>query len=400
MMTQPQKDSPLFDTYRRADLAFVRGEGAWLEATDGRRYLDFAAGIAVDCLGHTHPHLVEALIRQAERLWHVSNLFDIPEQTRLAQRLVDASFADRVFFCNSGAEATECAYKTARRYHYRNGAPERWRIITFEGAFHGRTLAGIAAGGQAKHLEGFGPKVDGFDQVPFADPDVWQDAIGRETAAIMVEPIQGESGIRVMPHDRLRAIRQLCDERALLMILDEVQCGMGRTGCLFAHELAGVTPDIMTLAKGLGGGFPLGACLATKRVAAAMTPGSHGTTFGGNPLAMAVGNAVLDVLLADGFLDRVKETAAFFKQHLAAMIDRHPTVVEQTRGEGLMLGLKCRVPNGDVVAAAREERLLTVAAGDNVVRFLPPLIVGAAEVEEAVARLDRALTELERRQAA
>ena len=399
-MTETHKDSPLFDTYARADLAFVRGEGAWLEATDGRRYLDFAAGIAVDCLGHAHPHLVEALTRQAGRLWHVSNLFDIPEQRRLAQRLVDASFADRAFFCNSGAEATECAYKTARRYHHVNGAPERWRIVTFEGAFHGRTLAGIAAGGQVKHLEGFGPKVDGFDQVPFADPDVWEGAIGPETAAIMIEPIQGESGIRVVPHDRMRAIRRLCDERELLLICDEVQCGMGRTGSLFAHELAGVAPDIMTLAKGLGGGFPLGACLATERVAAAMTPGSHGTTFGGNPLAMAVGNAVLDLLLADGFLDRVQETAAMLKQQLAALIDAHPTIVEQTRGEGLMLGLRCRVPNAQVVDAAREEGLLTVAAGDNVVRFLPPLIVGAAEVEEAVARLDRALAELARRQAA
>ncbi|HEX2255939.1 MAG TPA: aspartate aminotransferase family protein [Afifellaceae bacterium] len=399
-MTQPNPDSPLFDTYARADLAFVRGEGAWLEATDGRRYLDFMAGIAVDCLGHAHPHLVEALRRQAERLWHVSNVFQIPEQARLAERLVEVSFADRVFFCNSGAEATECAFKTARRYHHVNGAPERWRIVTFEGAFHGRTLAGIAAGGQAKHLEGFGRKVDGFDQVPFADPDGWIDAIGPETAAIMVEPIQGESGIRVVPHDRLRAIRQLCDERGLLLILDEVQCGMGRTGSLFAHELAGVTPDIMPLAKGLGGGFPLGACLATERAAAGMTPGSHGTTFGGNPLAMAVGNAVLDVILSDGFLGHVQATAASFKQHLAALLDRHPGIVEQTRGEGLMLGLKCRVPNGQVVDAAREQGLLTVAAGDNVVRFLPPLIVGAAEVEEAVARLDRALGELARRQAA
>ena len=399
-MMQPQTDSPLFDTSSRADLAFVRGEGAWLEATDGRRYLDFAAGVAVDCLGHAHPHLVDALTRQAERLWHVSNLFQIPEQTRLAERLVAASFADRVFFCNSGAEATECAWKTARRYHYANGAPERWRIITFEGAFHGRTLAGLAAGGQAKHLEGFGPKVDGFDQVPFADPDAWIDAIGPETAAIMIEPIQGESGIRVVPHDRLRAIRQLCDERGLLLILDEVQCGMGRTGSLFAHELAGVMPDIMALAKGLGGGFPLGACLATERAASGMTPGSHGSTFGGNPLSMAVGNAVLDVLLGDGFLDRVQETAALFKQHLAAMIDAHPGIVDQTRGEGLMLGLKCKVPNAQVIDAAREQGLLTVAAGDNVVRFLPPLIVGAAEVEEAVARLDRALAELARRHAA
>jgi acetylornithine/N-succinyldiaminopimelate aminotransferase len=399
-MTQLQQDSPLFNTYARADLAFVHGEGAWLEARDGRRYLDFAAGIAVDCLGHAHPHLVEALTRQAARLWHVSNLFEIPEQTRLGERLVAASFADRAFFCNSGAEATECAYKTARRYHHVNGAPERWRIITFEGAFHGRTLAGIAAGGQAKHLEGFGPKVDGFDQVPFADPDVWEDVIGPETAAIMIEPIQGESGIRVVPHDRLRAIRKLCDERGLLMILDEVQCGMGRTGCMFAHELAGVTPDIMTLAKGMGGGFPLGACLATERVASAMTPGSHGTTFGGNPLAMAVGNAVLDVILSDGFLDRVKETAAMLKQQLAGLLDRHPGIFEQIRGEGLMLGLKCRAASGDVVAAAREQGLLTVAAGDNVVRLLPPLIVGAAEVDEAVARLDRALAELARRQAA
>jgi acetylornithine/N-succinyldiaminopimelate aminotransferase len=400
MTTQPQADSPLFDTYARADLAFMRGEGAWLEAADGRRYLDFMSGVAVDVLGHAHPHLVEALSRQAERLWHVSNIFQIPEQTRLAQRLVDASFADRVFFANSGAEAMECAFKTARRYHYVNGAPERWRIITFEGAFHGRTLAGIAAGGQPKHLDGFGPKVDGFDQVPFADPDHWRDAIGPQTAAILVEPIQGEGGIRVVPHDRLRAIRDLCDEHGLLFILDEIQTGMGRTGSLFAHELAGVTPDIMALAKGLGGGFPVGACLATERAASGMIPGTHGSTFAGNPLAMAVGHAVLDVLLSDGFLDNVKATAAMLKQQLAAIIGRHPGLVEQTRGEGLMLGLRCKAPNSQVVDAAREQGLLIVAAGDNVVRFLPPLIVGTAEVEEAIARLDRALGELARRQAA
>ena len=383
MATRPQTDSPLFSTYQRINLAFERGEGAWLVATDGTRYLDFMGGIAVNVLGHAHPHVVAALKAQADKLWHVSNIFEIPGQRALGERLVAATFADCVFFGNSGAEANEAAIKTARRYHYVNGAPERFRIITFEGAFHGRTLATIAAGGQKKYLEGFGPKVDGFDQVPFGDRKALEAAITAETAAILIEPIQGEGGIRPVPLEDLRYLRQLCDEHGLLLIFDEIQTGMGRTGRFLAHEWAGMAPDIATLAKGLGGGFPVGACLATSEAAAGMTAGTHGTTFGGNPLAMAVGCAVLDVVLGDGFLEHVRETGIRLKQKLAAVVDSHPDVVEGIRGEGLMLGVKCRVPNGDVVAAARAEGLLLVAAGDNVVRLLPPLIIGDADVDEA-----------------
>jgi acetylornithine/N-succinyldiaminopimelate aminotransferase len=337
---------------------------------------------------------------QAEKLWHVSNIFEIPGQRELGARLVAATFADRVFFTNSGAEAIEASIKTARRYHFMKGAPERFRIITFEGAFHGRTLATIAAGGQAKYLEGFGPKVEGFDQVPFGDRKALESAIIPETAAILIEPIQGEGGVRPVPHAELRYLRELCDARGLLLILDEIQTGMGRTGRLFAHEWAGIAPDIMAIAKGIGGGFPLGACLATREAAAGMTAGTHGTTFGGNPLAMAVGNAVLDVVLADGFLEQVRQTGLKLKQKLAGLIDAHADTVETIRGEGLMLGIKCRVPNTDVAAAARAEGLLVVPAGDNVVRLLPPLIIGEAEIDEAMHRLDEALTGLARQAAA
>ena len=400
MTTPTTSDSPLFSTYARADLAFERGEGAWLSTAAGARYLDFMGGIAVNVLGHAHPHLVAALTAQAEKLWHVSNIFEIPGQAELGRRLVAATFADRVFFTNSGAEAIEASIKTARRYHYVNGAPERFRIITFEGAFHGRTLATIAAGGQAKYLEGFGPKVEGFDQVPFGDRKALEAAIVPETAAILMEPIQGEGGIRPVPPEDMRYLRNLCDERGLLLVMDEIQTGMGRTGRLFAHEWAGVTPDIMAIAKGIGGGFPLGACLATREAAAGMTAGTHGTTFGGNPLAMAVGNAVLDVVLADGFLEHVRRTGLNLKQKLAALVDAYPEAVEAIRGEGLMLGLKCRLPNTDVAAAARSEGLLLVPAGDNVVRLLPPLIIGEVEVEEAMQRLDAALDKLTQRAAA
>jgi acetylornithine/N-succinyldiaminopimelate aminotransferase len=316
--------SPLLGTYARADVAFERGEGAWLVAQDGQRYLDFGGGIAVNALGHAHPHLVEALIEQAKKVWHVSNLYQIPEGERLAQRLVENTFADLVFFSNSGAEANEAAIKMARRYHAAQGQPERFRILTFEGAFHGRTLATIAAGGQKKYLEGFGPKVEGFDQVPFGDHEAMRAAITPETAAIMVEPIQGEGGIRPVPHQCLRGLRDLCDETGMLLIFDEVQTGVGRTGRFFAHEWSGMAPDIMAVAKGIGGGFPMGACLATARAASGITPGSHGTTFGGNPLAMAVGNAVLDVVLAPGFLDHVAQMGLLFQQRLAELKDRHP----------------------------------------------------------------------------
>jgi len=380
--------SALLPTYARAPLSFERGEGAWLVASDGERYLDFGAGIAVNALGHAHPHLVAALTEQAGKLWHTSNLFEIPEGERLGRRLVDATFADVAFFANSGAEANEAAIKMARKYHAAGGHPERYRIVTFEGAFHGRTLATIAAGGQAKYIEGFGPKVEGFDQVPPCDVAALEAAIGPETAALMIEPIQGEGGLRVIPHEELRRLRALCDERGLLLIMDEVQTGVGRTGKLFAHEWSGIAPDIMSAAKGIGGGFPLGVCLATREAARGMTAGTHGTTFGGNPLAMAVGNAVLDVVLADGFLEHVRRTGLLLKQKLAALRDRFPDVIEAVRGEGLMLGLKCAVSNTAFVAVARAARLLVIPAGDNVVRLLPPLIITEADVSEAVERLE------------
>ncbi|TXM72877.1 aspartate aminotransferase family protein [Methylobacterium sp. WL103] len=380
--------SALLPTYARAPIAFERGEGAWLVARGGERYLDFGAGIAVNALGHAHPHLVEALTTQAQKLWHTSNLFEIPDGERLGQRLVDASFADVAFFCNSGAEANEAAIKMARKYHAAGGHPERYRIITFEGAFHGRTLATLAAGGQQKYIEGFGPKVDGFDQVPFGDHEALRAAIGPETAAVMIEPIQGEGGVRPVPPQCLRGLRALCDEHGLMLIMDEVQTGVGRTGLLFAHEWSGAAPDIMSAAKGIGGGFPLGLCLATREAARGMVAGSHGTTFGGNPLAMAVGNAVLDVVLGDGFLDHVQRVALVLKQKLGALPDRYPHVVTEIRGEGLMLGLKLAVPNTEFAAAARAEHLLVIPAGDNVVRLLPPLIVTEADVSEAVARLE------------
>ena len=386
--------APLLPTYARFDLAFERGEGARLYASDGAEYLDFGAGIAVSILGHAHPHLVAALQSQAQKLWHTSNLYRIPEGERLARRLVEATFADTVFFTNSGAEALECAIKMARKHHAALGAPERYRLITFEGAFHGRTLATIAAGGQEKYLEGFGPRVEGFDQIAFGDVDAVAAAIGPETAGILLEPIQGEGGIRQLPTPVLSALRSLCDEQGLLLVLDEVQSGMGRTGRLFAHEWAGIRPDIMAIAKGIGGGFPMGACLATEAASAGMTVGSHGTTFGGNPLAMAVGNAVLDVVLKPGFLDRVQAAGRHLATSLAALAARHPAIVQEVRGAGLMMGLKCRVPYGDVVRACHKEHLLTIGAGEEVVRLLPPLIVTDAEISEAVRRLDRACAAL------
>jgi acetylornithine/N-succinyldiaminopimelate aminotransferase len=382
--------SALYETFARAPLAFERGEGAWLVTERGERYLDFAAGIAVNSLGHAHPHLVAALTEQASKLWHVSNLYEIPGQTRLGERLVEATFADKVFFTNSGAEALECAIKTARRYHFVNGHPERYRIITFEGAFHGRTLATIAAGGQYKYLEGFGPKVDGFDQVPFNDIDAAEQAIGPETAAILLEPVQGEGGIRDFPAQSLKRLRQICDDHGLLLIMDEVQCGIGRTGKLFAHEWAGITPDLMAIAKGIGGGFPMGACLATDEAAKGMTAGVHGTTFGGNPLAMAVGNAVLDIVLEPGFLAEVQRKALLFKQGLAAIADEYPQVMKGIRGSGLMLGLKCAMPNAKVNEALRDQQLLAVQAGDNVIRLLPPLTVTDADIQEALQRIGAA----------
>ena len=386
--------APLYETYMRAPLRFTRGEGVWLIAEDGERYLDFAAGVAVNSLGHAHPHLVAALKDQAEKVWHLSNLYEVPGQESLGRRLTDATFADKVFFTNSGAEALECAIKTARRYHFAKGHAGKFHIITFEGAFHGRTIATIAAGGQEKYIEGFGPKAPGFLKVPFGDITAVKNAITEETAGILIEPVQGEGGIRPVPKEFMQELRQLCDEYGLLLILDEVQSGVGRTGRLFAHEWSGVTPDIMAVAKGIGGGFPLGACLATNEAAAGMVAGTHGSTYGGNPLAMAVGNAVLDVVLEDGFLDHVRDVALVFRQGLAALKDRFPDVIEDVRGEGLMLGIKAKIPVADLLKAVRAENLLGVPAGDNVLRLLPPLTVTAEEAREGLARIERAAEKL------
>ncbi|MFC6448197.1 aspartate aminotransferase family protein [Shinella zoogloeoides] len=386
--------APLYETYMRAPLRFTRGEGVWLIAEDGERYLDFAAGVAVNSLGHAHPHLVAALKDQADKVWHLSNLYEIPGQESLGRRLTDATFADKVFFTNSGAEALECAIKTARRYHFAKGHPGKYHIITFEGAFHGRTIATIAAGGQEKYIEGFGPKAPGFLKLPFGDIAAVKDAITEETAGILIEPVQGEGGIRPVPKEFMQELRQLCDEYGLLLILDEVQSGVGRTGRLFAHEWSGVTPDIMAVAKGIGGGFPLGACLATSEAASGMVAGTHGSTYGGNPLAMAVGNAVLDVVLEDGFLQHVRDVALVFRQGLAALKDRFPDIIEDVRGEGLMLGIKAKIPVAELLAAVRAEKLLGVPAGDNVLRLLPPLTVTAEEAREGLARIERAAEKL------
>lgn len=388
--------APVLPTYARAPVAFERGEGPWLFDEAGEKYLDFAAGIAVCALGHAHPKLVAALEGQARRLWHTSNLYGIPGQQELAERLVEATFADTMFFTNSGLEAMECAIKMARKFHSHDGAPERYRIVTFEGAFHGRSLATIAAAGQEKLTAGFGPMPEGFDNVPFGDHDALKAAIGDETAAILIEPVQGEGGIRPVPYQCLRGLREICDEHGILLIMDEIQCGMGRTGKLFAHEWAGIAPDILAAAKGIGGGFPLGACLATERAAAGMTGGTHGSTYGGNPLAMAVGNAVMEEMTAPGFMDHVTEMAGLLRQRLAGLADEFPDLIADVRGEGLMIGIEMRGEgmNGALVNAARERRLLTVPAGGNVVRILPPLIIEAEHVGRAVDTLAEACTSL------
>lgn len=395
-MAETIPNSHLYSAFARAPIHFERGEGVRLYTTEGQEYLDFAAGIAVNSLGHSHPHLVEALKSQAEKLWHVSNLYESPQQEKLGRRLCENSFAERVFFTNSGSESMECAFKTARRWHHDNGSPERVDIITFEGAFHGRTLAAISAGGNEKYMMGFGPKVDGFIQVPFGDHDALKAAVSETTAAILIEPVQGEGGIRPVPHQCLRGLRDLCDEHGIFLIYDEVQCGIGRTGKMFAHQwIEGAEPDIMAIAKGIGGGFPVGACMASERAASGMTPGTHGTTYGGNPLAMAVGNAVLDVILEDGFLEQVQQRAIFLKQRLAQLADGFPELIDGVRGEGLMQGLKCKVTNTDVVAAFRDQHLLTVPAGDNVVRLMPPLTVAEADIQEAVDKMETALTTMQ-----
>ncbi|MTV17154.1 aspartate aminotransferase family protein [Bradyrhizobium elkanii] len=386
--------SHLLPVFARVDLGFERGEGAWLIATNGDRYLDFTSGVAVNALGHAHPHLVKALQEQATKLWHMSNLFKSPDGEALAARLCEQSFADFVFFCNSGAEAMEGVIKLVRHYHFSKGHGERYRIITFEGAFHGRTLGTLAATGSAKYLEGFGPPMDGFDQVPHGDIEAVKKAIGPHTAGILIEPVQGEGGVRSAPQAFFKALRALCDEHGLLLAFDEVQTGMGRTGELFAYKRTGVTPDVMSLAKALGGGFPIGAVLATAKAAEGMAPGSHGSTFGGNPLAVAAANAVLDVMLKPGFFEHVQKMSLLLKQKLASVVDRYPGVLSEVRGEGLLIGVKAVVPSGDLIAALRNEKLLTVGAGDNVVRFLAPLIVTEAEIDTSITALERACSVL------
>jgi acetylornithine/N-succinyldiaminopimelate aminotransferase len=387
--------SHVLPTYNRARLSFVSGAGAWLTAEDGGRYLDLGAGIAVNALGHAHPALVAAVTAQAEKLWHVSNLYRIPEQERLADMLAERTFAETVFFTNSGTEAAELVIKMARKYWSEKGQPERTQIVTFEGAFHGRSTGAIAAAGSEKMVKGFGPLMPGFVQLPFGDHDSLRAAITDRTAAVMVEPVQGEGGIRVLPDACLKGLRDLCDATGALMILDEVQCGMGRTGRLFAHEWAGVTPDIMMVAKGIGGGFPLGAVLATADAASGMTAGTHGSTYGGNPLGCAVGAAVLGIVGDDAFLAEVRRKGALFRQRLEGLVAAHPTVFEGVRGVGLILGLKCRIPPADVVKAGYAQHLLTVPAADNVLRLLPPLTITDDEISEAVTRLDRAAASLE-----
>ena len=377
-------------TYNRAPLAFERGEGAWAITADGTRYLDLGAGIAVNALGHANPDLVAALTAQAGRIWHVSNLYQIPEQQRLAEMLVDKTFADTVFVTNSGTEAAELAIKMVRHYWFHKGQPERIEILTFEGAFHGRSTGAIAAAGSEKMVKGFGPLMPGFRQLPWGDIAALKAAISDTTAAVMLEPVQGEGGIRPLPEADLREIRALCDQTGALMVLDEVQCGMGRTGKLFAHEWAGITPDIMMVAKGIGGGFPLGAVLATEQAAEGMVAGTHGSTYGGNPLACAVGAKVMEIVADDDFLAEVRRKGGLMRQKLEGLVAAHPEVFEAVRGEGLMLGLKCKVAPADVVKAGYAEHLLTVPAADNVLRLLPPLTITDDEIGEAVARLDRA----------
>ncbi|GGH22865.1 acetylornithine aminotransferase apoenzyme [Cribrihabitans marinus] len=376
-------------TYNRAPLSFERGEGSWLIEADGRRFLDLGAGIAVNALGHAHPALVQALTDQAGALWHVSNLYQIPQQQALADRLVEHSFADTVFFTNSGTEACELAVKMARKHFFDKGQPERVEILTYDGAFHGRSSAGIAAAGSEKMTRGFGPTLPGFVHLTWADHDATAAAITERTAAILIEPVQGEGGIRVLPDQCLKGLRDLCDQHGILLILDEVQCGVGRTGRLFAHEWAGVTPDIMMVAKGIGGGFPLGAVLATEAAAAGMTAGTHGSTYGGNPLGCAVGCAVIDHVADPAFLAEVNRKAGLLRQKLEGLVGAHPDIFEEVRGTGLMLGLKCKPANTDVVSAGYANQLITVPAADNVIRLLPPLTITEDDIAEALDRLDR-----------
>ncbi|MGI9390488.1 MAG: aspartate aminotransferase family protein [Boseongicola sp.] len=384
----------ILPTYNRAPMSFVEGEGSWLIDENGTRYLDLGAGIGVNALGHANPALVEALTKQANKLWHTSNLYGIAGQQELADRLVDATFADTAFFTNSGTEACELAVKMARKYWFIKDE-DRTEIITFTGSFHGRSAAGIAAAGSEKMTKGFGPLLPGFTHVPFGDHDAFSAAISDKTAAVLIEPVQGEGGIVPAPDQCLKGLRDACDEVGALLILDEVQCGMGRTGKLFAHEWAGISPDIMMVAKGIGGGFPLGVVLATEAAAVGMTAGTHGSTYGGNPLAMAVGNTVMSIVADDAFLSEVNRKAALLRQRLEGLVASHPDVFEAVRGSGLMLGLKCKAPNTDVMAAGYDQQILTVPAADNALRILPPLTITDDEIAEAVTRLDRAAATLE-----
>jgi acetylornithine/N-succinyldiaminopimelate aminotransferase len=386
--------SHVLPTYNRAPISFEKGEGAWAIATDGTRYLDLGSGIAVNVLGHANPDLVAALTEQAGRIWHVSNLYQIPQQERLADLLVDKTFADTVFFTNSGTEAAELAIKMVRKYWDHAGDRDRIEILTFEGAFHGRSTGAIAAAGSDKMVKGFGPLMPGFRHLPWGDMDALKQAITKSTAAVMLEPVQGEGGIRPIADEDLRQIRALCDSVGALLVLDEVQCGMGRTGRLFAHEYAGIVPDIMMVAKGIGGGFPLGAVLATENAAKAMVAGTHGSTYGGNPLACAVGARVMEIVADDAFLAEVNRKAALFRQKLEGLVAAHPDVFEGVRGQGLMLGLKCRAAPADLVKAGYAQHILTVPAADSTLRLLPPLNIGDDEIAEAVERLDRAAASL------
>ncbi|CAB3779538.1 Acetylornithine aminotransferase [Paraburkholderia ultramafica] len=389
-----QSASCLFPVYARTPLRFEHGHGSTLFTREGNAFLDFGSGVAVNALGHGHPRLVQVLHRQAEKLWHVSNLYTIPEQERLAEQLCGLSFADRVFFCNSGTEALELSIKAARRYHYCNGAPQRNRIITLEGAFHGRTLGSLAATGQEKYLEGFEPRAAGFDQVPFGDPLRLEEAITGQTAGILVEPIQGESGIRPLPRGYLRALRDICDFYGILLMLDEVQTGIGRTGRFFAYENEEVAPDILATAKGLGGGFPVAACLATEAVGSMMQPGTHGSTFGGNPLAMVVASEVLDIVNDPAFLQRVRDASLRLTRRADGLVSKYPSVFSEVRGAGLLLGIQCIPPVREVITTLHEQKLLCVPAGNNVLRLMPPLTVTDHEIDEAVVRLDRAAEQL------
>jgi acetylornithine/N-succinyldiaminopimelate aminotransferase len=390
----------LLPTYNRTDIAFVRGEGSYLFAEDGKRYLDLGAGIAVAAFGHANPRLVAALTAQAQTLWHTSNLYRVPGQESLSKKLVENTFADTAFFTNSGTEAIELAIKMARRYQFVSGHPERFHIVSFEGAFHGRSYAAINAGGNEKYLEGFGPKMPGFDQVPLGDLEAVKKAIGPETAALIIEPLQGESGVRAATPDFLRALRKLCDDNGLLLIFDEIQTGLGRTGKFFAYDWLGITPDIMTVAKALGGGFPVGAVLATAEAAKGMTVGTHGTTYGGNPLAMAVGNEAIDMILAPGFLDHVNRIANYMHQQLGALVAGHPDVFDSVRGQGLMIGLKMKTDAPAFIAGCRANGLIVLPAGENVVRLLPPLTLSEAEAREGMELLGKTASQMESQKAA